>query len=52
MNTYKPNEYIVYDEMACAVLLVTENETEARKKAFNHQCILKKDGAVIKDYSC
>lgn len=44
--------YIVFDEMAMAVLLETEDETEARNKAYNHQCVLMKDSTVIQDYSC
>ena len=44
--------YTVYDEMACAVLLETKNEKEAREKAYNHQCVLMLDGKVIHDYSC
>lgn len=44
--------YTVLDEMAMAVLLQTDDETEARNKAYNHQCVLMKDGEVIRDYSC
>lgn len=44
--------YTVYDEMACEVLLETKDEKEARKVAYNHQCILMLDGIVINDYSC
>ena len=43
--------YTVFDEMAMEELLRTEDEVEARTKAYNHQCILKKNGKVICDYS-
>ena len=46
------NQFTVYDEMACEVLLKTTDEKEARAKAYNHQCVLLKDGQVIHDYSC
>lgn len=45
-------KYIVFDEMANSVLLVTTDEKEARDKAYNHQCVLMKDGVVVTDYSC
>ena len=46
------SQFIVYDEMACEVLLKTTDEKEARAKAYNHQCVLFKDGHVLHDYSC
>lgn len=48
----KKNIYSVFDEMAMMELLRTENEAEARAKAYNHQCILKRNDKVIHDYSC
>ena len=44
--------YTVLDEMACEVLLKTEDEKEARAMAYNHQCVLMLNGEVIHDYSC
>ena len=44
--------YTVLDEMACEVLLKTENEKEARAMAYNHQCVLMLNDKVIHDYSC
>jgi len=44
--------YTVFDEMAMSELLRTDDKTEAQEKAYNHQCILMKNGKVLKDYSC
>ena len=48
----KNSGYVVFDECAMDVLLETTDETAARDKAYNHQCVLFLDGKVIKDYSC
>lgn len=45
-------KYTVLDEMAMEVLMETTDEKVARDKAYNHQCVLMKDGIVIRDYSC
>ena len=44
--------YTVFDEMAMEVLLTTDDLTEAKKVAYNHQCILKQGDKVLHDYSC
>lgn len=44
--------YTVFDEMSMSVLLETTDLKQAREMAYNHQCVLKKDGKVIHDYSC
>ncbi len=52
MNGSKKDIYVVFDEMSMMELLRTENESEAREKAYNHQCILLLNGKQIHDYSC
>jgi len=46
--------YQVYDEMDCKVLLLTNDLTEAKGTAYNHQCVLIDNHTkiVLKDYSC
>ena len=46
--------YRVYDEMACADLLFTNDLKEAIVKAYNNQCVLidNHTNEVIIDYSC
>jgi hypothetical protein len=44
--------YTVVDEMSMSVLLETSDFTQARDMAYNHQCVLMKNGKVIHDYSC
>jgi hypothetical protein len=56
-NQEKVNEapaYKVYDEMACEVLIATNNFDDANYTAYNHQCVLldNRTGKVIHDYSC
>lgn len=51
-NTIAAEGYTVYDEMACEVLLKTNDEAKARYKAYDHQCVLFFDGKFKHDYSC
>lgn len=46
--------YRVYDEMACEVVLYTDDLKEARTKAYNYQSVLidNQTDNVIYDYSC
>jgi hypothetical protein len=46
--------YRVYDEMACEVVLYTDDLQEARNQAYNYQSVLidNQTDKVIHDYSC
>ncbi|MGO1520289.1 MAG: hypothetical protein ACTHXT_14710 [Sphingobacterium sp.] len=52
-NTEKTPLYRVYDEMACDVVLFTDDLKEAHGVAYNYQSVLidNRTGKVIKDYS-
>jgi len=43
--------YKVYDEMACTYILETTDKQKAINMAYNFQCILERNGEVVKDFS-
>lgn len=47
-----PDKFQVFDEMANAVILETEDKRTAVDTAYNYQCVLLRNGEVIRDYSC
>lgn len=50
-QTITAEGYTVYDEMACEVLLKTNDKKAAEDKAYDHQCVLFYNGKVFHDYS-
>lgn len=53
-NTKTTPLYRVFDEMACDVILLTDDPKEAHNVAYNYQSVLidNHTGKVITDYSC